>query len=363
MIYRDFKGKKLSSLGMGTMRLPKLENGEIDVEKTREMVDYAIKNGVNYFDTAWGYHSGKSETVMGEILSAYERDSFYLATKFPGYDLANFGKCEEIFNKQLEKLKTDHFDFYLLHCIDENNIDAYLNDEYDTSYLLQQKKNGRIKHLGFSVHATLETLKRFLDKWGEHMEFGQVQLNYLDYNFQNAKAKLELLKSLDIPVWVMEPVRGGKLANLDKEYLDKLTPLRSDETAVSWAFRFLQSIPEVKMILSGMSNFEQVEDNIRIFSQEKPLNEEEKNILFEIAHDMVKKTAMPCTACRYCVDHCPNGIDIPEILSLYNKNDFSENSLPSKTPNDCVGCRSCEAVCPQAIKISEVMTDFSARIK
>ncbi len=360
MIYKDFQDKKLSALGMGTMRLPCVD-GEIDKKATAEMVEYAIKNGVNYFDTAWGYHGGKSETVMGEILSSYPRDSFYLATKFPGYDLANFGKCEEIFNKQLEKLKTDYFDFYLIHCVDENNIDYYLDDKYDTySYLLEQKKNGRIKHLGFSVHATLDTTKRFLKKWGEHIEFGQVQLNYLDYNFQDAKAKVELLSSMNIPVWVMEPVRGGKLATLDEKYLSRLKAFRPDESAVAWAFRFLQSLPQVKMILSGMSNFEQMADNIRIFSEDKPVNDSEKAVLLDIAHDMVNDFALPCTSCRYCVDHCPQGLEIPHLLELYGKKETPEEI---KSPAECVGCRSCETVCPQGIKISEVMTDYAARLR
>ncbi len=362
MIYRDFKGKKLSNLGVGTMRLPCID-GEIDKKATTEMIDYALKNGVNYFDTAWGYHSGNSETVVGEILSQYPRDSYYLATKFPGYDLNNFGKCEEIFNKQLEKLKTDYFDFYLIHCVDENNINYYLDDKYDTySYLLEQKKNGRIKHLGFSVHATLETTKRFLDKWGDHIEFGQVQLNYLDYNFQNAKAKIELLKSMDIPVWVMEPIRGGKLASLEEEYLTQLNSLDAEKSAVEWAFRFLQTIPEVCVILSGMSNFEQVEDNIRIFSEDKPLSEKEFDTLLNIAHDMVKKNTVMCTSCRYCVDHCPHGIEIPKLLKLYNDKIFNTVGF-EKQPSDCGGCRSCETVCPQEIKISEVMTDFAARLR
>ena len=375
MIYRDFKGKKLSALGMGTMRLPCREDKTIDVERTREMVDYAIKNGVNYFDTAWGYHEGTSESVIGEILSAYPRESFYLATKFPGYSVDNFPKCQEIFYEQLKKLKTDYFDFYLLHCIAESNIEAYLDEKYGIfPFLLEQKRIGKIKHIGFSVHASLETTKRFLDKWGEHIEFCQVQLNYLDYTFQNAKAKLNLLKSLDIPVWVMEPVRGGSLAVLDDEYMSRLKALRPDESAPAWAFRFIQSIPEVVMTLSGMSNFEQMSENVRIFSEDKPVNDKEKKVLFDIAHDMVKKIAQPCTACRYCTQYCPKGLDIPSLLSLYNEHAFTgddgfispavlEKVDLDKRPNNCIGCKSCEKVCPQEIKISKVMTDFTARIR
>ena len=362
MIYKDFKGKKLSSLGMGTMRLPVFEDKTIDIEKTKEMVDYAIQNGVNYFDTAWGYHDGESETVMGEVLSAYDREGFYLATKFPGYDLANFGKTKEIFEKQLEKLKTDYVDFYLIHCVCEDNIQAYLDEKYDTfSYLLKQKENGRIKHLGFSVHATYDTTKRFLDKWGEQMEFGQIQLNYLDYNYQDAKAKLELFKEYNLPVWVMEPVRGGSLADIKEEYKEKLCTLRKDVSPAEWAFRFLQSFDEVTMILSGMSNFEQIKDNVRIFSTHAPTTQHETKALLDIAHDMVKELSTPCTACRYCTKYCPKNLEIPEILKNYRENEEIKDE--TKNPKNCIGCRSCEAVCPQKIKISQVMCDFSSRLK
>ena len=199
MIYKDFMGKKLSALGLGCMRFPMLENkqsdGDIDLEKTAEMFDYAIKNGVNYFDTAWGYHSGCSEPTVGKILSKYPRESYYLATKFPGYDLSNMGKAEEIFNKQLSRLQTDYVDFYLIHSVTETNYPHYLNDEKygDFSYFIEQKKQGRIKHIGFSIHANMDILKGFIEAYGEHIDFVQIQLNYMDWNYQDAKAKVEYL--------------------------------------------------------------------------------------------------------------------------------------------------------------------------
>ena len=221
MIYRDFQGLKLSALGFGTMRLPTLggEYSKIDEKAAAEMFDYAISNGVNYFDTAWGYHDGESENADGRILSNYPRDSFYLASKFPGYDLSNFGKAEEIFEKQLQKCRVDHFDFYLFHNVCEMNIDAYLDDEkYGTySYLIEQKRKGRIRHLGFSAHGSYAVIERFLKKYGKDLEFCQLQINYFDWEFQNAKGKVELLRKYGIPVWVMEPVRGGRLANLSAE--------------------------------------------------------------------------------------------------------------------------------------------------
>lgn len=376
MIYRDFQGLKLSALGFGTMRLPTIGGvySKIDEKAAAEMFDYAIQHGVNYFDTAWGYHDGESENTDGKILSKYPRESFYLASKFPGYDLSNFGRVEEIFEKQLKKCRVDYFDFYLFHNVCEMNIDAYLNEEkYGTySYLMEQKRNGRIRHLGFSAHGSLAVIERFLEKYGKDMEFCQLQINYLDWEFQNAKGKVELLKKYNIPVWVMEPVRGGKLASLAAEDEKKLKALRPNDSIASWAFRFLQALPEVKVILSGMSDMKQVKDNIKTFEEAKPLNAEESAALDAIAREMLAKTSLPCTACRYCTSHCPKHLDIPELIKLYNEHRFTGGGFiapmvvsalaEEKRPSACIGCRSCEKVCPQQIKISEMMKDFTARL-
>ncbi len=371
MIYKDFQGKKLSALGMGAMRLPVVDgkNDVIDEVATEAMFDYAIENGVNYFDTAWGYHDGQSELVVGKLLKKYPRDSYFIATKFPGYDVSNMSKVEEIFEKQLEKTGMEYFDFYLFHNVCELNIDGYLNEEYGIfQYLMKQKNNGRIKHLGFSTHGSYDTVKRFLDAYGEHMEFCQIQLNYIDYEFQNAKAKLDLLKEYNIPVWVMEPVRGGKLAKLDQEFETRLKNKRPEESIVSWAFRYLQTIPEVTVTLSGMSNYEQLKENIDTYKESKPLDDAEYAELMSVAKDMVAKIALPCTACRYCTTHCPKGLNIPELIEIYNEHiftgggflaGFAVSSMPEdKRPHACIGCRQCEAVCPQMIKISEMMRDF-----
>lgn len=376
MIYKSFKDLSLSALGLGCMRLPTVDGDDarIDEAKTAEMVAYAMENGINYYDTAWGYHNGNSELVMGKILSAYPRESFYLATKFPGYDIENMPKVKEIFERQLEKLQVDYFDFYLFHCLSASNIDEYLNPKNGIlDYLLEQKKNGRIRHLGFSVHAPLEVMKRFLDAYGEHIEFAQVQLNWLDWSLQDAKAKVELLSSLGIPVWVMEPVRGGRLATLPEKYASRLATLRENTSVPEFAFRFLQSIPEVTVTLSGMSNFEQLRENIEIYKTEKPLDEKEISVLFDIAKDMTTKLSVPCTACRYCTSHCPMELDIPMLLELYNNHKFSgtaymrpkelEELEENKLPTACIGCRSCEAVCPQQIGVSEVLSDFAARMR
>ena len=375
MIYKQFQDLKLSALGMGAMRLPVIggDDSKIDEAAAMKMVDYAMAHGVNYYDTAWGYHSGQSEIVMGKALKKYPRESFYLATKFPGYDLSNMDKVEAIFEKQLEKCQVEYFDFYLFHNVCEMNIDAYLDEKYGIyQYLMEQKRSGRIRHLGFSVHGSYEVMKRFLEAYGKDMEFCQIQLNYLDYDFQNAKGKLELLSQYHIPVWVMEPLRGGRLASLSQEEEAGLKKLRPEETIPAWAFRFLQSIPEVTVVLSGMSNEKQMEENIRTFETEKPLNSEEMSHLLAMAENMVKKIALPCTACHYCVSHCPKGLDIPSLLSLYNEHCFTEggfiapmalSALPEdKQPGACIGCRSCEAVCPQQIKISQAMADFAQKL-
>ena len=375
MVYRDFQDLKLSALGMGAMRLPVIDGDDarIDEAAAEQMVAYAMEHGVNYYDTAWGYHNGNSELVMGKALSKYPRDKFYLATKFPGYDLSNMPKVKEIFEKQLEKCQVDYFDFYLFHNVCEMNIDAYLDEKYGIfEYHMEQKKNGRIRHLGFSAHGSYDVMKRFLDAYGEHMEFCQIQLNYIDWTFQDAKAKVELLKEHNIPVWVMEPLRGGKLATLPEKETAALKALRPDEDIPAWAFRFLQSIPEVTMVLSGMSNAEQMKANIETFETDKPLNEKEMRALLSIADGMLNGT-LPCTACHYCVSHCPKGLDIPNLLELYNEHSFTGggfiapmalSAVPEeKWPSACIGCRSCEKVCPQQIKISEAMADFAAKLK
>lgn len=372
MIYRDFQDLKLSALGMGAMRLPVIDGDDtrVDQELVNQMVACAMEGGVNYYDTAWGYHGGQSELAMGRALAAYPRESFYLADKFPGYDLSNMDKVEEIFEKQLEKCGVEYFDFYLVHNVCELNIEQYLDPAHRIyDYLTAQKKNGRIRHLGFSAHGSRAVIERFLSVYGDAMEFCQLQINYLDWNFQDAKGKVGLLRERGLPVWVMEPVRGGSLASLKPEYEERLRALRPGETIPAWAFRFLQSIPEVTVTLSGMSNLEQMQQNIATFGEDKPLSAQEMDALLTIADEMVKKIALPCTACRYCTTHCPQGLDIPHLLALYNEHAYSNGGFiapmavsaidEDKRPNACIGCRSCEAVCPQQIKISEAMADFS----
>ena len=376
MIYNDFNGMKLSALGLGNMRLPVVKGNDsrIDMDLAKKMYATCMKAGINYYDTAYGYHGGQSEVVVGELLKDYDRNSFYLASKFPGYDLTNMPKVKEIFEEQLKKCQVEYFDFYLFHNVCEMNIDAYLNPKYGIyDYLMEQKKKGRIKHLGFSAHGDVKCMTRFLEAYGKDMEFGQIELNYFDYKFQDAKGKVELLKKWNIPIWVMEPVRGGQLATLSEEATAKLKAAREDEEVPAWAFRFLQSIPEVTMTLSGMSNMEQLQANIKTYEESKPLSEEEMTLLLGIADDMIRKTTVPCTGCHYCVSKCPKELDIPFLLKLYNEAMVSGSGVfiapmalssvdPEKQPECCVKCHSCEKVCPQQIHIPEELEKFAKKM-
>ena len=372
MIYRDFQNIKISGLGLGMMRLPVVDSNDavIDREKAKEIIDYAYKNGINYFDTAWGYHDGNSELIAGEALSAYPRESYYLASKFPGYDNSNMPKVKEIFEEQLKKCRTPYFDFYLFHNVYEGNIDDYLNRDFGIlDYLLEQKKNGRIKHLGFSAHGSTQVIQRFLDAYGEHMEFCQLQINYMDWHFQNAKEKAELIRNAGIPIWVMEPLRGGKLAKADEQTEKALKEMRPDESVPAWAFRFLQAVPGVTVVLSGMSSLQQLKENIEIWKEDKPLTEGEFDSLVKLADEKTRTGGLPCTACHYCTSHCPQALPIPELIALYNEHKITGGGFiapmtvgsmeKEKRPSSCIGCQSCEQVCPQQIKISDMMREFS----
>ena len=370
MIYSEFKNKKLPLLGFGTMRLPVRADGEIDRETFQMMVDYAMENGVNYFDTAWPYHSGLSETELGLALEKYPRDSYYIATKYPGHQVSKNYDPAAVFERQLEKCGVDYFDFYLLHNVYENSLDVYMDEKWGIfEYFKEQKKLGRIKHLGFSTHATTETMKKILDVMGDDMEFCQIQLNYVDYTLQDGIGKIKLLSERNIPIWVMEPVRGGKLCRLSDENETVLRDLRPDESIAAWGFRFLQDIPGVKMVLSGMSSMEQMRDNVKTFEKAAPLSEKERTVLLNIAEQL--KDSIPCTSCRYCTDGCPAGLDIPMLIANYNELRFEPSvntsmrldALPDdKLPTACISCGKCKQICPQKIDIPAVMKAFSQKL-
>lgn len=360
-------GENLSRLGFGCMRLPVRGDQGIDQAELDRMVDYALAHGVNYFDTAWPYHGGQSELAVGKSLARYPRNQWNLADKYPGHQIADRYDPAEIFEQQLEKCGVEYFDFYLLHNVYENSINVYQDPKWGIlPYFLEQKKLGRIRHLGFSTHARPDTMERFLDDVGDVMEFCQIQLNYVDWTLQNAEEKYRILTERKIPIWVMEPLRGGRLAALEAEDEARLKAVRPEESTASWSFRWLQRLENVKMVLSGMSDYAQMEDNVATFSGGAPQTDAETHILAEIAEGL--KNALPCTRCRYCCEGCPMGLDIPMLIHAYNDIRFSSSmtvpmqfdAMPEdKKPFACIGCGACAAICPQKIDIPAAMKDFA----
>ncbi len=389
MYYNEMGGLKVSALGMGNMRLPKIEGqGEkIDREKAQEIIDYAMSHGINYYDTAFRYHDGESELFIGEALKKYPRDSFYLASKFPGHmmykkenGILGFNgmlegtpdsTVEGVFEQQLQKCQVDHFDFYLLHNVSEKSLALYNDPELDVvNYFIRQKEQGRIRHLGFSSHAAeAKTIDEFVTQYEGVFEFVQIQLNYLDWTLQDAKGKVEAIAKHGLKVVVMEGVRGGRLAVLPEEQMAKLTALRPNDSAARWALRWLQGIPEVAVVLSGMSTLDQIIDNVETFEHSEPTDADENALLAGIAESMLN--LVPCTACRYCTEGCPMELDIPRIIAAYNgiKNgDWTvrydpAEADPSLDPGRCVACGSCASICPQGIAIPDIMSEMTEMLK
>ncbi|MCL1914519.1 MAG: aldo/keto reductase [Eubacteriaceae bacterium] len=384
MLYRQFGDKQLSLLGMGAMRLPTTEHrGPIDEELVFQMVDYAYKNGINYFDTAFRYHGGHSEVVLGKALSRYPRDTWYLATKFPGhmFDIEEdklvfrsygggaseyYNSVGHIFETQLDRCGVDYFDFYLLHNVSEGALSYYEDEELGIfEYLVEQKKAGRIKHLGFSTHGRPETVARMLEKWKEHIEFVQIQINYLDWTLQDAKSKYEIIASHGIPVIAMEPVRGGRLASLPIEAESILKAIRPNDTPASWGLRYLQALDNIPVILSGMSNMEQLVENIQTLSNDDPVTDRERLLLNAAVGYMTDM--VPCTACEYCLEKCPANLEIAKLISIYNEaktdgiwsvGDVVSNLAEDELPDACERCGECANVCPQSIDVPKVMEEF-----
>lgn len=368
MQYKTFQNLSISRLGMGNMRLPTLPDGKtVDEKKTRALLTYAYEHGVNYFDTAYSYHGGQSEPVVSKILRDFPRDTWYLASKMPGHEINPHFNPKAIFEEQLRRCQVDYFDFYLLHNVYERSVETYTDPKIGiVNYLLEQKAQGRIRHLGFSSHATTETLRRFLDRHDGIFEFVQIQLNYLDWTLQDAKGKYELLQERGLPIIVMEPCRGGKLAKLPADDEAALRALRPDASIASWAFRWLQDLSGVQIVLSGMTEMPQMVDNVETFSSSAPLSAEEQALLSSIAAKMMN--LLPCTGCRYCCSSCPQELNIPYLLSLYSDAALGStmtpgmlvDSLPEgKKPADCLGCGNCKQVCPQNIDVPEALHKFS----
>ncbi|MCM1579153.1 MAG: aldo/keto reductase [Ruminococcus sp.] len=366
MIMKDFKGIKLSALGMGNMRLPVVPgkgDGDIDFERASAIIDKAMAAGVNYYDTAYVYHSGKSESFLGDALvSRYPRDSFYIATKF---NIGANPDYKAVFAEQLEKLKTDRVDFYLLHAVGDNTAKEYVNGG-SVKYFEERQKEGKVKYLGFSAHCSTETLKEFaaLCKW----DFAQLQINYYDWKYGNAKEQYEVLRDMGIPVVVMEPVRGGRLAALSDEADGLLKNRCPDRSIASWAFRWLMGLDNVLVTLSGMSNVEQMEDNLATFDEYSPLDGEEEKLLFTACEMFRNKLVIPCTACRYCTDDCPSQINIPEFLRVYNRiktdGDWAAwefEHIGGGKAAECLSCGACTGHCPQGIDVPKFMGEIAGK--
>ncbi|MEG2777062.1 MAG: aldo/keto reductase [Cellulosilyticaceae bacterium] len=365
MLKRTYKdtGLEISTLGLGCMRLPKVstEGEEIDFEKAQEIVDYAYANGINYYDTAYIYHGGQSEEFIGGALKKYPRDTYNLVTKMPIWRVEKKEDVEQIFNEQLKNCQVEYFDFYLCHAINEDNFKQYI--EYGAyEFLSKMKEEGKIRYLGFSFHDKPHVMENVCDtyKW----DFAQIQLNYLDWEMQDAKRQYEILEERGIPCIVMEPVRGGVLANPCEASNELFKEARPDKSIASWAIRYAASLPNVLTVLSGMSNLDQIKDNVETMTHFEPLTEKDHETIGRALEAYKKKDTVPCTGCRYCMD-CPLGVDIPEMFKIYNDYAVSKNKDQYHVAyhqtdeglrvHHCIACGKCTTHCPQSIQIPEKM--------
>ena len=364
MNYREYKkdGAKVSLLGYGGMRFPQ-KDGKIDREKSQKLIDRAYSAGVNYFDTAYMYHNGESELFYAEALAKYSRDSYFLADKMPVWMAKNEADVDRIFNEQLTKCNTDYFDYYLLHSVND--------DVYNTSHkinvfekLNEYRKKGKIKRLGFSFHGSIELLEKIIEEFD--WDFVQLQLNYFDWDYQNAKRQYEIVTEHGLQCLVMEPVRGGALVHLTDEADEMLKSLRPDLSVPSWAMRFVASLEGVLCILSGMTDENALEDNISALSDSEPFTEADRDAVFRASQMLIDAKTLPCTACNYCSD-CPKGIAIPKLFAIYNEYQISGNSYSLKEsyselkegdkPFNCIDCGLCAKRCPQGISVPSKLKD------
>ena len=360
----------LPMLGFGMMRLPRKKNSsDVDYEKCAAMFDRAMKAGLNYFDTAYFYLGGRSETCAGDLLSRYPRESYFLTSKMPMGPLKNPSDLERIFNEQLKKCKTTYFDFYMLHALNGRNWQkAKRLKVYE--FLAKKKAEGKIRKLGFSFHDTPQVLEEIAS--AHPWDFGQIQLNYLDWTLYRSKEQYEILTKKNIPVIVMEPLRGGALAKLNSAATKILSNARPGESNASWAFRYVGSLPNVLISLSGMTCMEHLEDNIKTFSNFRPLTETDRKVLNTALTAYRKSLAVPCTDCRYCMP-CPVEVEIPKIFGLYNQLKLSGNRFvfnnaykaidEESRASACVACGKCMKSCPQKINIPQELKKIDQEFK
>jgi predicted aldo/keto reductase-like oxidoreductase len=360
-------GREISLLGFGLMRLPTFggQAKNIDYPTVEKMVDRALEAGINYFDTAYVYHEGESETNAGRALSRHNRADYHVATKLPLWIVSSAQRAESIFAEQLQKLQTDYIDFYLAHNIGASSF-KILEDLKVYDILSQKKQAGQIRYLGFSVHDSPQHLDKILA--AHDWDFAQIQLNYIDWVSLKSEELYQKLTAKNIPVIIMEPVRGGALANLPADAEKLLRTYDPKASSASWALRFAASLPGVMTVLSGMSAPDQMEDNLATFSSFKPLNDAERVILDKVATSFRLANAVPCTGCRYCMD-CPQGVNIPINLSIYNQyrammlenqqlaplmfGNYYRTLVESEQAVNCLACGECSTHCPQNISISD----------
>ncbi|MGI6153600.1 MAG: aldo/keto reductase [Christensenellaceae bacterium] len=374
MVYSNFSGfGEVSLLGFGCMRFPTVspDSQEIDEKKALPLIEHAYKNGINYFDTAYTYHNETSESFVKKALAAYPRESYFLADKLPTFFLKDKGDPKRFFEEQLKRCGTDYIDFYLLHSLDADNT-ALMEQFGAYEYAFEMKKQGKVRHLGFSFHGRPDELPQLLDRY--EFDFAQLQLNYLDWELQDAKTQYETLTERGIPVVVMEPVRGGALSTLSDKALEILHKENQTASAASWAMRYVYSLDNILIILSGMSAIPQIDDNLATFSERIPLTENERRVLSSALTAYKASGTIPCTGCNYCMD-CPFGVDIPRVFSTYNQyrtgrdtimfeltyNNFGEE----KQAHHCTACGACMKMCPQSIDIPARMVEvkeFAASI-
>ena len=370
MEYTHFFENEISLLGLGCMRLPVKEAGKeaIDYDRAAEMVDAALKSGVNYFDTAYGYHDQGSEIFLGKTMRQYDRSAFHLATKLPSWYIKTEDDNARLFEEQLQKLQTDYFDFYLLHSVQPSTWEVFeRNHSYD--FIRKMREEGAIRHLGFSFHGDLPLLTHLLEDYD--WEFVQLQINYYDWYNGSAREEYELVRKHGLPVIIMEPVMGGKLAKLTDGTRRVLDECDSGGSYASRAIRFAASLDGVMTVLSGMSDMAQLADNIQTLSPLEPLSQKDRDVIRRASEQFREYFAVPCTGCGYC-GVCPKEIEIPKILSLYNQYNlardreaFRQNyqaAAFSAGAQACIQCKKCMEFCPQEIKIPDLLGKISGLI-